>query len=95
MKILTIDEMLDLANESDMPDFNERMKDVEQAATKLAESIASHLGIRLNGPATFEGECGGTAAAFCPATPDQKCPPCLASRDMGGDWEYSEQSSVQ
>lgn len=88
MKILSIDNMIGAAEDSDLPDIERHVQAVEQAATELAEALAKHHGIGFQ-PATWEGEAlAGCCAPFFPLTPNQPCPEPIDTRDEGGDWEH-------
>ena len=87
-KILSIDDLLEAACESHMPDLPSYVAEMEDTATKLAQALAAHLGIRLAYPANWEGkEYGGVCASFGPAFAGQPCPKVIDNGDPGGDWE--------
>lgn len=86
MKILNIDDMLEAANQSIMPDLYRHVEAVEKASSDLAEALAKHLKI-CSSDATWEGkEFGGTCATFWPSKKSQKCPQVIDDGDPSGDW---------
>lgn len=87
MKILNIDNMLEAAEDSGMPNLDAAIQEIETAANRLAAHLADHLKIRC-GPSVWERDFGGLCATFSPSTPDQPCPEVIDKGDEGGDWEY-------
>jgi hypothetical protein len=91
MKILNIDDMLEAAHDSKMPDFKTHQMAIEGAATSLAYALARHLKIRVGSQAEWEGKhFGGTCAGFkrSDAGPeDFPCPAVIHEGDPDGDWE--------
>ena len=86
MKILSIDNMLEAAQDSNLPDLDAATQEIETAATNLAERLAKHLDINA-GAADYERGFGGCCATFSAKTPDQPCPKVIEDGDPGGDWE--------
>ena len=86
MKILDINNMLDAAEESDMPNVEVHVQAMEEAADFLGKALAAHLKIKY-GTATYEQGFGGLCASFSPAKKKQKCPPVIDEGDPGGDWD--------
>ena len=73
--------------DSGHPDYDKLVAEMEAAATKLAQSLANHLNIRMTHPGAWEGEAfGGLCANFGPSTPGQLCPEVIDNGDPGGDW---------
>lgn len=88
MKILTIDQMLEAAHDTELPDYDQQLAALEKQATKLAKSLAKHMGVSVSeGGATYERDGCGICATFVPKTPGQPCPQAIGDRDTGGDWE--------
>lgn len=87
MKILTIDDMLAAAEDTEMPDHDQQLAALERQATEFAEHLARHLGVGVDPMgATYERFCCGICATFVPKNPDQACPEILEELDPGGDW---------
>ena len=86
MKILDVNNMLDAASDSDMPELEVHRVALEQAATALAQALAKHLHIAVGEDAVYEQGFGGLCAAFKPAYDGQDCPPEIDDGDPGGDW---------
>ena len=83
-KILTIQEMLYLAEELDMCK-HDTFTAVIQAANHLADALADRLGVIHNG-ATYEGsDMEGLCVPFYPVHEGQDPGP-LDAYDKGGDW---------
>lgn len=86
-KILSIDDMLEAANRSSLPSYDQHLDALEKAATALAQALADQYGIRI-GETTWEGkEFGGLCASFYPRHAEQDCPNVIDEGDPGGDWE--------
>lgn len=89
-KILTIDEMLEAMFNADIPTAPHFMKEAEELATRIGESMAGHLKIESD-----EGSCqigfGGTCVNFYPSYPNQPIPECMEYLDEGGEWETVEE----
>lgn len=86
-KILSIDDMLEAAQQCDLPQYADHVRLLETAATNLANALAAHLHITA-GPATWEGKgFAGLCASFHPKRKKQKCPPVIDDADPGGDWD--------
>jgi len=86
-KILNIDDMLEAAQKSNMPNYDSHVRNLEFVATRLARALAKHLKITCN-TADWQGkEFGGIAAPFKPSFKGQKCPKVIHEGDPGGDWE--------
>lgn len=86
-KILDVNNMLDAASDSKMPDLESHINALEYAATNLAHALAKHLRVRLKEDATYQQGFAGLCASFGPAKKNQKCPPVLDEHDEGGEWE--------
>jgi hypothetical protein len=87
MKQLTIDEMLEAAEESGMPLSENYVGLVEALATQLGEALALHLKVRVLNAASFEPGFGGTCVNFGPDPNGvMACPEVLSHHDPG-DWE--------
>ena len=87
-KQLTLDEMLDIGRDLDLPGMDSLVATIESLATGLAKGIAEKLDIVL-GPhgATFEGSgFAGTCAPFYAKDPTQECPEALRFYDAT-EWE--------
>ena len=85
-KILNIDDMLEAAENSEMPYLRMHVNQVEEAANSLARALAAHLNINV-GTADWQGEAfGGTCAPFYPKFDGQPCPEEIDRGDEGGDW---------
>ena len=79
--------MLEAAQRSEMPRFEEHADRLELAASELASALASHLGI-LAGGASWEGEAfGGLLVAFGTKIKGQACPEVIHDGDPDGEWE--------
>lgn len=86
-KVLTIDEMLDIATGLPGDTGAGFVRSIEAVATALAKYIAESLEIEC-GDATYEGAAfAGTCAVFSPASEGQEMPAELEGFDEGGDWE--------
>ena len=91
-KILSIDDMLEAAVKSEMPGTSHYVRDIEQAATRLAYALADHLSIELECEANWEAkDLGGTCASFGPEHKGQPCPEVIHEGDEGGDWGDDEE----
>lgn len=87
MKILSVNDMLDVAADCRMPNFAAHCGKLEQAAQDFAEVLAEHLGVITGDSANYDQGCGGLCATFRPARRDQPCPEVIDAGDPGGDWE--------
>lgn len=88
MKLLNINDMLEAARDSKMPNFDGHKMALEGAADCLANQLAAHLKINKRRSATWrEKAFGGLLAAFAPKRQRQKCPKVIEEGDPEGDWE--------
>lgn len=87
-RILDVNELLDLAKDIDLPDFDKHVSLMEQAAEVLTAAIADHLGIAHTG-ANWEPGFGGLCGVFEPKEDDQPLPEALKEYDTGGDWDIA------
>ena len=87
-KVLNIDDMLEVALDTNLPGSAVMVRRFEKLATGLQKRIAKHLKVTANPlGATWEGKAfAGLCASFTPAAPDQTCPEVLDEADPGGDW---------
>lgn len=85
--ILDVNDMLDAASTSGVPNHDELSQELEAAADALANALAQHLGVITLGAHNEGMAYGGLAASFYPAEPGQKCPSVLLDHDTSGDWE--------
>jgi hypothetical protein len=86
-KVLKLDEMLEAARVSKMPQAERFVTKAEAVADELAVALANHLGVTTIG-ATFEGMAfAGLCANFNPIKTGDKCPDVLDEQDPDGDWE--------
>lgn len=86
-KILNIDDMLEIASEIPLPDYEDHKAAIEMAATALARALAKHYGISTTF-ADFQGKAfAGTCAPFWGRYDGQPCPEPIDEADEGGDWE--------
>ncbi len=90
-KILSLDDMLEIARLSNMPGTDLMIKAVEGIATTFGHALAKHLGVEADAAAYFEHGTGGTCLSFGPPddNPDMPVPywmslPCF---DDPGEWE--------
>lgn len=87
-KILNIDDMLEAAEQSNMPEFRAHADRLEDAASELALALAKHLKIEA-GPAEWMGiGLAGLAATFNPTSEGQECPELIDECDPSGEWTY-------
>jgi hypothetical protein len=88
MKLLIIDNMLEAARDSKMPNFEGHKMALEGAADCLANQLATHLKINKRRSAAWRDKAfGGLLAAFGPIQQGQKCPKVIDAGDPEGDWE--------
>jgi len=88
MKLLSIDDMLEAAKDSKMPNFEGHKMALEGAADCLANQLATHLKINKRRSARWsEKAFGGLLAAFAPKRQGLKCPKVIDAGDPSGDWE--------
>ena len=88
MKILNIDNMLEAAQDSKMPKYDELALAAEDLACRLSGALAAHLKIKVHDQGSWMGEAlGGLCASFGPMRKGQKCPAVIEAGDPGGDWE--------
>lgn len=86
-KILTMQEILDAAQESNMPSasiFNELY---ENLTTLTARALAQHLSIATSDAASEGPHLGGVSVAFCPILETDGCPSVIDQADSTGEWE--------
>ncbi len=85
--ILTIDNMLEAAQDCEHPDYEKLVAMMEEAASKLAHALADHLGIVVKFEATWEGSAlEGICASFGPKEEGDPCPDVIRQGDEGGEW---------
>lgn len=87
MKILDISDMLQAAEDSQMPGLELHTRALEAQAALLAGALASHLKIQTHDPGTWKPGFGGLCASFVPVHPGQSCPPVIDDGDPEGEWE--------
>ncbi len=85
-KQLTIDEMLEAAQDSNLPGYQHYVRAIEGIASALAVKLAAHLDV-VTDEATFQLGFGGTCAPFYAKHEGQDCPESLEPHDEGGEWE--------
>jgi hypothetical protein len=88
MKLLSLDDMLAVSEQLDLPGHVGYLETFEKLTTGLAEVIAKKLDVAVIRPAEWQGkEFGGLLVAFGPSTPEQPCPQVIADEDLSGVWE--------
>lgn len=88
MKILNVDDMLEAARDSNLPNYEEHVMKLEAAATALGLNLARHLKIKMRNSARWNGKgFAGLCVAFEPIRKNQKCPEVIHDNDEDGDWE--------
>jgi len=86
-KILNIDDMLEVAHELELPNYDALVAQAEAAAGEIGAAIATALGINFE-PASWEGKpFGGLCMTFRPAIQGQECPELIDQSDSSGEWE--------
>jgi hypothetical protein len=85
-KILDVNELLDLAQDIDLPHFEHHMQRLEEGARMLTAAIADHLDIAHTG-ADWERGFGGLCGVFKPKEEGQPMPEAMKEYDTGGDWD--------
>lgn len=86
--ILRADEIMDAIRAAKVPHAEERISELETLVSRMAVSLAAHLGITC-GAATFEGTAfAGTCAPFFPAVEGQPLPEVFAefAFDNAEEW---------
>lgn len=86
-KWLDLNNILDAATDSKLPNLDEHLGNLHQVIDSLAADLADHLGVKVKYPAAYERDAGGLCVAFGPATPGQECPEVIHEGDVSGDWE--------
>ena len=85
-KILTLDEMLEVAIEERLPSAGSFRAVLEEVGSILANALGAHLKVDVS-PNTFEGvDLGGITASFKPLFEGQSLPKSLARFDPESDW---------
>ena len=84
-KTLDVNNMLDAATESEMPNIEWHIAALETAADHLAVALAAHLKIQRADRTNYQAGFGGLCASFIPARRRQKCPPVIVDKDEGGE----------
>lgn len=96
MKILNVNETLELARRCDLPDYDKFEKALIKATDDLAAAIADHMGIAKGETTSEPLDYDGLCASFGPAFPGQPMPEEFTADadeedsdplDEGGDWE--------
>jgi hypothetical protein len=87
-RILSVDEMMIAAVESDMPGADILEAELRAFTERLAAALATHL--EVEGPTEIDfftdSVGGGVLGGFAPFTPDQPIPQVLANFDAIGEW---------
>lgn len=84
---LKTDEMLEILQQINHPQYTHAKQAVESAASFAAALVAGHFQTNVS-HATFEGiGFAGTCAAFSPKKPDQPCPNIFTEFDDPNAWE--------
>jgi hypothetical protein len=89
-KILDVNDMLDAAEDCELPERESLQTALELAANDLACALATHLDITMGQEAQYERGFGGLCASFEPRFPKQACPDAIDAGDPSGEWEESE-----
>jgi len=88
VKTLDVNNMLDAACDSGMPNISVHISHLESAVHLFAVALADHLKIKVHPDYTkYEQGYGGLCACFYAASTDQPCPALIHEGDPGGDWE--------
>jgi hypothetical protein len=85
-KILDVNELLDLAQDIELPHFDKHLYRLEEEVRMLTAAIADHLEISHTG-ANWERDFGGLCGVFKPRQIGQPIPKAMKEYDTGGDWE--------
>lgn len=85
-KFLTLDEMLEVALEENLPSAVGFRAVLEAIGSRLASELGEHLQVNVS-LTTFEGiDLGGTIASFKPMFEGQPIPKALIRFDPDADW---------
>lgn len=100
MKILNINETLELARRAELPDYEAHEQAILAAADALAKAVASHMGIVAGKTTSEELDMDGVCTSFGAAYAGQEQPKEFDGEDdedrldEGGDWEYHEEVNL-
>jgi hypothetical protein len=94
-KFLTLDEMLEVALEENLPSAVGFRAVLEAIGSRLASELGEHLKANVS-LATFEGiDLGGTIASFKPMFEGQSVPKALVRFDPDADWNNESEEDDQ
>jgi hypothetical protein len=86
-KILSVDDLLEIAQTLNLPNFDELKTRLELAADELAINVAASLGIHSES-SSWQGKAfAGLTTTFRPSFEGQECPSLIHEADESGDWE--------
>lgn len=83
-KILALEALIAVARENGVAGIDTLERVIEEAATVLANGVATRLGIVTTGACN---DLGGVMATFYAAHAAQACPMPIAQGDAEGEWE--------
>jgi len=86
-KILSIDDLLEISQTLNLPNFDELKTKIEVATNELAMNIAATLGVNAEESCWHGKAFGGLTAIIRPSYEGQECPELIHEADVDGDWE--------
>lgn len=86
-KILSIDNMLTIARDLELPDYDAFVEKAESVAGELAYAISQQLGVNCENANWMGEDMGGLCVVFRPTAEGQPCPAAIDEADSDGDWE--------
>lgn len=85
---LNLDQMLEAAQRSKLPQASDFVREAESLAAKLAALLADHLKIETEDSfTTFQPGFGGLCAPFWPVDDEQPLPDALEGFDNEEEWQ--------
>lgn len=86
-KVLSINDLLEIAQTLNLPNFDELRTKIEVATNELAINVAATLGVNAKESDWHGKAFGGLTTIIHPSYEGQECPQLIHEADIDGDWE--------